>query len=33
METYTKYGYEICEVPVGEISERTNYILNVVEYS
>ena len=33
METYAKYGYEICEVPVGEISDRTNYILNVVEYS
>jgi predicted ATPase len=32
-ETYSKYGYEICEVPVGEISERANYILNVVEYS
>jgi len=32
-KTYSKYGYEICEVPVGEINERTNYILNVVEYS
>ena len=32
-KTYTDHGYEICEVPVGEISERANYILNVVEYS
>jgi len=32
-KTYAEYGYEICEVPVGEIDERTNYILNVVEYS
>ena len=32
-ETYTNHGYDICEVPVGEISERANYILNVVEYS
>ena len=32
-KTYTKYGYEVCEVPVGDISDRSNYILNVVEYS
>ena len=32
-ETYTKYGYDVCEVPVGDVSERANYILNVVEYS
>jgi len=32
-ETYIKYGYEVCEVPVGEVSDRANYILNVVEYS
>lgn len=32
-ETYIKHGYDICEVPVGDISERANYILNVVEYS
>lgn len=32
-KTYTDHGYEICEVPIGEISERANYILNVVEYS
>lgn len=31
--TYRKYGYEICEVPIGDISERANYILNVIEYS
>jgi len=31
--TYTKLGYEVCEVPTGEISERANYILNVIEYS
>jgi predicted ATPase len=28
-----EYGYEINEVPLGEIYERTNYILNIVEYS
>ncbi|MGB0895712.1 MAG: AAA family ATPase [Flavobacteriaceae bacterium] len=32
-DTYATYGYEICEVPIGDISERANYILNVVEYS
>ena len=32
-ETYLEYGYEINEVPLGEIYERTNYILNIVEYS
>jgi predicted ATPase len=32
-ETYTNFGYEIYEVPIGEIYERTNYILNIVEYS
>jgi len=32
-KTYTQYGYEVCEVPVGEICDRTNYILNVIEYS
>jgi len=31
--TYTKLGYEICEVPTGDVSERANYILNVAEYS
>lgn len=32
-ETYTDYGYDICEVPLGDVSERANYILNVIEYS
>lgn len=32
-ETYSAHGYEICEVPIGDISERANYILNVIEYS
>lgn len=32
-ETYTNHGYEIYEVPIGEIYERANYILNIVEYS
>jgi len=31
--TYTKLGYEVCEVPTGDVSDRANYILNVVEYS
>ena len=31
--TYTRLGYEICEVPTGSILDRTNYILNVIEYS
>jgi predicted ATPase len=32
-ETYNNYGYDIYEIPFGEIYERTNYILNIVEYS
>jgi len=31
--TYTKLGYEVCEVPTGEVNDRANYILNVIEYS
>jgi len=31
--TYTNLGYEVCEVPTGDVSDRANYILNVVEYS
>lgn len=32
-KTYLKFGYEICEVPIGEVNDRANYILNVIEYS
>ena len=32
-ETYTKYGYEICTVPLGDVVDRANYILNIIEYS
>lgn len=32
-KTYINHGYEICEVPLGDVNERANYILNVVEYS
>ena len=32
-KTYTNYGYEIVEVSFGNLMERVNYILNVVEYS
>lgn len=31
--TYTKLGYEVCEVPIGNVVDRANYILNVIEYS
>jgi len=31
--TYTKLGYDVCEVPIGEVIDRANYILNVIEYS
>lgn len=30
---YLKYGYEVVEVPFGNLIDRVNYILNVVEYS
>ena len=30
---YINYGYEIVEVPFGNLIDRVNYILNVVEYS
>lgn len=32
-KTYSSFGYEIVEVPVGNLIDRTNYILNIVEYS
>jgi len=32
-KTYTNLGYEILEVPIDSINTRTNYILNIVEYS
>lgn len=32
-ETYTRLGYEVCEVPTGSVLDRANYILNVIEYS
>ncbi|MFD0962881.1 AAA family ATPase [Pseudofulvibacter geojedonensis] len=31
--TYIDLGYEVCEVPIGNVEERANYILNVIEYS
>lgn len=31
--TYTNLGYDVCEVPVGNVEDRANYILNVIEYS
>ncbi len=32
-QTYIDLGYEIFEVPTGEVSQRANYILNIIEYS
>lgn len=33
VDTYTNLGYEVVEVPFGNLTDRVNYILNVVEYS
>lgn len=32
-KTYETFGYEAIEVPKGNLMDRANYILNVVEYS
>lgn len=32
-KTYARLNYDFCEVPIGSIAERANYILNVIEYS
>ena len=29
---YKKFGYSIIDVPFGTIKERTEYIVNVIEY-
>jgi len=31
LKTYSKYGYELRDVPFGSIEARTDYILNVVK--
>lgn len=32
-KTYEGLSYDVCEVPLGDISDRANYILNIIEYS
>ncbi len=32
-KTYLNLGYEVLEIPIDTVNERTNYILNIVEYS
>lgn len=31
-ETYERYGYELMEVPTGTVEERTDFIMNVINY-
>ena len=31
VDTYTKYGYDLHDVPFGSVEKRTNFILNIVE--